>query len=154
MTRGTLRTAVFGLLFATASVGSAEAQALVDTLFTWRGYHHSAHCRVQIYAAPRQDERVYAVILKELADNDGPSTLADVEHLAEMIGRAFSIDPAHAYWILHWGAFSFAGADPGQKKEIFLRATFRWTKSRSLASPTWRVVTREEIEELTGRRFR
>lgn len=154
MTHRALRTAVFGLLFATAGVHSAGAQALVDTLFTWRGYHQPAHCRVQIYAAPRQDERVYAVVLQELAGNTGPSTLADVKHLAEMIGRAFSIDPAHAYWIVHWGAFSYAGADPAQKKEVFLRATFRWTQSHTLASPSWRVITREEIEKLTGRRFR
>ncbi len=74
--------------------------------------------------------------------------------LVELIGRKFEVDPAQAYWVCHWGAFSFEGAQPNKRKELFLRATFRRTKNQSLGTPSWRVVTREEVEEYTDRQFR
>ncbi|QXD13911.1 hypothetical protein GQ464_010595 [Rhodocaloribacter litoris] len=133
----------------------APAQLQTDTLFTWQGYDGAGTCRVRIYRMPPAEaHRTHVVVIQELAGNRGPTTVADARHLAEMIGRSFALDPAAAYWIFHWGAFSFEGARPASRKELFLRATFRRTGSHHLTSPTWRVVSREEVEEYTDRHFR
>ena len=100
------------------------------------------------------NDEIDTVVIGERAENDGPSTTSDARHLAELIGRQLDVDPAQAYWIFHWGAFSYNGAQPNQRKELFLRATFRRTKNQSLGTPSWRVVTREEVEAYTDRQFR
>lgn len=131
------------------------AQPLADTLVTWRGYARTAQARVQVFPAPPdEDDRPRTLVVQELAANRGPSTLADVRYLAEHIGRQFGIDPAEATWIFHWGGFSYAGADPDDDKELFLRATFRRTSTNRLATPYWKVIDRNAVRELTDRRFR
>jgi hypothetical protein len=144
---------VLTLLLASAAAPEVHAQPLADTLFAWRGYARTAKTQVTVYPAPPDDDRrAQTVILRELADNRGPSTIDDVRYLAEQIGRTLGVVPEEAYWVFHWGAFSFDGAEDGAK-EIFLRATFRRTKTGNLASPYWRVVSRDEVRELTDRRF-
>ncbi len=132
----------------------ARAQALVDTVFAWRGYARTATCHLRIYPTPPDEERTHTVVVRELAENEGPSSVADARHLVELVGRRFDIDPAHAYWIFHWGPFSYAGAAPDRRKELFLRATFRRTRSQHLSTPSWRVVSREDVEDATDRLFR
>lgn len=131
-----------------------RAQPLADTLLTWQGYGRTSQCRVRIYPTPPDAERTHTVVLQELAANHGASTLDEATYLAERVGRHFDLDPALVYWIFHWGAFSFEGAAPDRRKELFLRATFRWTKRQTLGTPQWRVVTREEVEDYTDRLFR
>ncbi|WP_456424761.1 hypothetical protein [Rhodocaloribacter sp.] len=132
----------------------ARAQLVADTLFAWKGYDGTGKCRVRIYKTPPSDEtRTHVVVIRELAENKGPSTVNDARHLAEMIGRTYGIDPTMAYWIFHWGAFSYEGARPNKRKELFLRATFRRTKTQRLGAPTWRVITREDVEDYTDRQF-
>jgi hypothetical protein len=137
----------------TAGTSDCRAQPLVDTLFTWKDYGRTALCRVRIYPGPPGDERTQTVVLQEQAENRGASTTADARHLVELVGRQFGLDPAASYWIFHWGTFSFEGAQAEPRKELFLRATFRRTRGESLSTPTWRVITREEVENLTDRRF-
>lgn len=132
----------------------APAQLRTDTLFTWRGYTRTATCRLQIYAVPSDEDRPYTIVLHEIAENGGASTLTDASYLAELVGRQFEIDPAKATWLFFWGAFSYEGAVPNKRKELFLRATFRWNKSGTLSTPSWRVVTREQVEDYTDRQFR
>lgn len=132
----------------------SRAQPLADTLFSWRGYARTARCQVRVYPTPPDEERTRTVMVKELAENRGPSTVDDARYLAELIGRQFGIDPAVAYWIFHWGAFSYAGAEPDPDKELFLRVTFRRTSTGRLSTPYWRVIRRNEVRELTDRRFR
>lgn len=132
----------------------AGAQLLADTVFTWRGYGRAATCQLRLYAAPPGEERTHTFVIREVAENEGPSTVSDVRHLVELIGRAFEIDPAQATWVFYWGAFSYEGAHPDRRKELFLRATFRRNKNRSLSTPLWRIVTREEVEDYTDRHFR
>lgn len=132
----------------------ASAQLLADTVFTWQGYTRTATCHLRIYKTAPGEERTHTVVIGERAENDGPSTTSDARHLVELIGRQLDVDPAQAYWIFHWGAFSYKGAQPNQRKELFLRATFRRTKNQSLGTPSWRVVTRQEVEEYTDRQFR
>ncbi len=137
-----------------AFAAPARAQLVADTLFTWKGYDGTGKCRIRIYKTPPSDEdRSHVVVIRELAENKGPATVNDARHLAEMIGRTYGIDPANAYWVFHWGAFSFEGARPNKRKELFIRATFRHGKSQRLGTPSWRVITREDVEDYTDRQF-
>lgn len=142
------------LLALVLSPTALRAQLLADTLFTWQGYGKASECRVRLYLAHGRDERTHVAVLEEVASNRGASTLDDARHLAELVGRRFGLDPADAHWIFHWGAFSFEGAVGGRRKELFLRATFRRTPGGALAAPSWRLLTRSEVEAFTDRLFR
>ena len=130
----------------------AYGQMVADTTFEWRSYSQTGRCAVQIFQRPDEDDRPYTFVVRELAANGGPSTVADIDYLVREIGRRFSIDPAKAYWLFHWGAFSFEGAEGG--KELFLRATFGRSGALQLSSPRWKVVTREEVDTYTDRMYR
>lgn len=149
-----MRIALLASLLVLLTASPLSAQPLADTLFTWRGYARTAECRVQTYPAPPDEEtRTRTILVRELATNRGPSTLQDTRLLAELIGRQFGINPAEAYWIFHWGAFSYEDAAPNRDKELFLRATFRRTSSGRLGTPYWKVIGRDAVRELTDRRF-
>ena len=132
----------------------AGAQVLADTVFAWRDYGRTARCRVRIYQAPPEADRTRVVVLEELAENGGASTLDDARHLVDLLGRHFDVAPEDALWVFHWGAFSFEGARPDGRKELFLRATFRRGSGGALGTPSWRLVTRAEVEDYTDRLFR
>jgi hypothetical protein len=129
------------------------AQPLADTLFTWQGYGRTGQCRVAVYPAPEREARTRTFVVREVADNAGPSTLEDARFLVEQIGRTLGVEPASATWVFHWGSFSFDGAG-GERKELFLRATFRANDNGRLSPPTWRVVSRADVEEMTDRLLR
>ena len=131
----------------------AAGQMVADTTFSWRGYRNVSTCRVRIYHSAPKAARPMTVILDELAENRGRSTLDDAPHLAEMLSRSFPVRPDSAFWIFRWGSFSFAGAAP-EKKEIYLRATFRRGKSGALGPPSWRVIDRATVIEYTDRAYR
>ena len=133
---------------------SAHAQPRVDTTITWRSYSRTGTAHVQVYPGPPDDEETHTIVVKELAENQGPSTIDDVQYLADLIGRRLGVDPTTAYWVLHWGGFSFEGADPDADKALFLRATFNRTKSGNLSSPYWNVISETDVRELTDRRWR
>ncbi len=141
-------------LLALAIPSTTLAQLRIDTVFTWRGYGRMATTHLQIYDISTEEDRPYTIILRELADNRGASTVHDARHLVELIGRQYDIDPAETTWVFHWGGFSFAGAEGNKRKELFLRATFRRNKSGTLGTASWRVVTREHVEVYTDRQFR
>ncbi len=145
---------LFAAVLASACAPPAFTQALVDTVYTWQGYVRTGTCHLRIYAAPPGEDRTRTVVVRELAENAGPSTVADARHLVELIGRHFEIDPTEATWVFHWGAFSFEGAGLRGRKELFLRATFRRLKSQNLSTPSWKVISREEVEAYTDRQFR
>jgi len=130
-----------------------HAQVQVDTVFTWQAYGRQGRCRVRVYKASPDDDRTHTVVLQELAENRGPTVTTDSRHLVELVGRAFGVDPATAHWVFHWGAFSFEDARPDARKQLFLRATFRRTKGGGLASPSWRVVDRDDLAAYTDRLF-
>lgn len=144
---------LFGLLMVLWHLGGSDAQAqlLTDTSFTWQGYARPGRCHVQIYTSP-DDRRTHTVIIREMAANQGPSTAFDLPYLAEEVSRHFHLDPTAVYWVLHWGAFSYEGARPASK-ELFLRATFRRTKSQRLSSPQWDLISRDEVRAYTDRHF-
>ncbi len=131
----------------------ALAQPQTDTTITWRSYSHTGTAAVEIYPGPPDEEETHTILLRELAKNRGPSTVKDLQYLADLVGRRFGIDPTTAYWVLHWGGFSFKGADPETDKALFLRATFNRTKSGNLSSPYWNVISESDVRKLTDRRW-
>jgi len=147
----------FALLLV-AATPAVRAQAFADTLFAWQGYGRESRCRLAVYpvseeARGRQDRYDRAVVLHERADNAGPSTLADAPYLVEQAARTLGIDPVRIVWVFHWDGASFDDDASGTRKELFLRATFSRASSGQLSNPSWRVVTRADVEELTDRRF-
>ena len=145
-----LALAVFGALVSLP----AGAQSLTDTTITWRSYSRTGTATVQVYPGPPDDEETHTIVVREVAENQGPSTVDDFQYLADRVGRRFGVDPTMAYWVLHWGGFSFEGADPDADKALFLRATFNRTKSGNLSSPYWKVLSETDVRELTDRRWR
>lgn len=148
---------VLTLLFTLAliiPVPISLAQPVVDTTIVWRGYTKKGIAEVQLFSiAGTSSERSKVVIIREIADNQGPSTITDFPYLAEEVGRSFQLDPVQAFWIIHWGSFSFKNAQKADK-EFFLRATFKRRKNQELGSPQWRLVDREYVEDLTDRAFK
>ncbi len=140
-------------LLTLAAATPAAGQMVADTTFSWRGYRNVSTCRVRIYRSAPKAARPMTVILDELAENRGRSTLDDAPHLAEMLSRSFPVRPDSAFWIFRWGSFSFAGAAP-EKKEVYLRATFRRGKTGALGPPSWRVIDRATVSEYTDRAYR
>lgn len=130
------------------------AQLVSDSTYSWRSYASVATCSISIYAthAKREEVRKRLIVIRELADNAGPPATADARYLADRISRDFGFDPVEAIWVFHWGSFSHAGAS-NSRKELFVRATFRRTDAGNLGSALWRVVSREQLEELTDRAF-
>ena len=131
----------------------AAAQPQTDTTLTWRSYSRTGTVQVQVYPGPPDDEEEHTIVLRELAENKGPSTVEDLQYLADLVGRHLGVDPTQAYWVLHWGGFSFQGATPNADKALFLRATFNRTQSGNLSSPYWNVVSETDVRELTDRRW-
>lgn len=132
---------------------SVLAQPQTDTTLTWRSYSRTGTTQVQVYPGPPDDEETHTIVLRELAENRGPSTVEDLQYLADLVGRRLGLDPTQAYWVLHWGGFSFEGADPDADKALFLRATFNRTSSGNLSSPYWNVISETDVRELTDRRW-
>ena len=130
----------------------AAAQLLADTTVTWQSYHRDGTTRARVYATPADEERARLVVLTELAENRGPSTVAELRHLAELIGRERGFDPAKAYFVVHWGAHSYRGAE-ADDRELLLRAGFHRTSTGNLSSPNWYLLSREQLLELTDRHF-
>ena len=148
MLRGLPTLLLLGLL-----VGAACAQPRVDTTVTWRSYSQTGTTEVRVYPGPPDEEETHTIVLREIAENRGPSTVEDLPYLADLVGRQLGIDPTAAYWVLHWGGFSFEGGDPGADKALYLEATFNRTDDGDLGSPRWDVISETELRELTDRRW-
>ncbi len=145
------RALVLAALLSTAI--ATQAQTVADTSFSWQGYGRTSTCRLAIFDNAPDEERPYTIVVREVGTNTGDSTLDDARYLVEQVGRSYGIDPAQATWVFHWGAFSYDGAER-EGKEILLRATFRRGKRGDLTTPSWRLVSRAEVEEITDRQFR
>ena len=147
-----MRILVFCGLLLTLLVGhSAHGQLLADTLFSWRGYTQPGICGVTLYMN-KDAAKKYTVILTELGENTGPATTSEIGYLAEHIGRTYNVDPTEAYWVVHWGHFSYNEARKS-KKELFIRATFSRTSTQRIGAPQWKMINKEEIEKYTDRQF-
>ena len=143
----------FHLLFCFTFLLPARGQLLADTVFTWQGYASKPGiCGLKLYRNPEKSSKQYTVVLTERAENTGASTVHEIGYLSQQIGRTLDVDPAQAYWIIHWGAFSYMGAQKS-RKELFIRATFSRTSTQRLGAPQWRIISKEDIEKYTDRQF-
>ena len=146
-----VRLLVLLLLFlSTAQI--SYSQLLADTLYSWQGYSKPAHCGIQLFKNPSESSKKYTVVLTELAENTGPTATSEIGYLAEAIGRTYHFDPTVAFWVIHWGGFSYSSAGTSSK-ELFIRATFRRTASQRIGAPQWKIISREDVENYTDRQF-
>jgi hypothetical protein len=145
---------LFASLFGVLLSLPAVAQPQTDTTVTWRSYSRTGTAQVAVYPGPPDDEETHTIVIKELARNRGPTVVEDFQYLADLVGRQLGVNPTAAYWVLHWGGFSFEGADPDADKALFLRATFNRTETGNLSSPYWDVISATDVRTLTDRRWR
>lgn len=143
MWHGVLLLVVMGVLGA-----GAQAQA-IDTLFTWKTYDAESMTRVRVFAS-EDEERPITAVVDELAENDGAVVTDDVRYFVDTFGRAFGFDPTEITFVFRFSGASFSpeGTDD---KQILLRATFRRTSTGNLSSPSWRLLSRDELADLTDR---
>ena len=142
-TRGVL------LLTMMCAVGPAASAQLADTLVTWQTYGAEGVARVRTFAANDED-RPITVVVDELAENEAGAVTDDVRYFVDHFGREAGIDPTAATFVFRFTGESFC-EDAGSDKRLLLRATFRHTAAGNLGSPSWRVISRDELAELTDR---
>jgi hypothetical protein len=134
-------------LLCTAPLAAQPAQEVV---FEWQEYGRQAQCTLRLLPDLHAGEdRPHVAVVTERADNAGPTVVDDLRYLAEQIGRTYGLDPAEVTWLVRWGARAHPGAEGD--KEVFLQARFRRTASGALSTPSWRVLSREQAEEVTLR---
>lgn len=127
----------------------SSAAQVSDTLLTWRTYLHNVTAQVRVFRIA-DERRPLTAVVDELANrNAGPAT-DDARFLAETIGRMVGSDPAEMTFVFRFSAASFCEAGAGGK-QLLVRATFTRTRTGALASPSWRIITREELASLTDR---
>lgn len=124
---------------------------------TWRGYDgRTRTATATVYgnrrsapaneAADRAD-RPYTVVLADDATNREPIS-ADARFLADLVGRELSVDPVRLAFL-----FRFALEGEG-RRPLTVRATVRRSSAGRLVSPSWRVLSSEEVEDYTAQRRR
>lgn len=137
-------------LVAGLSVPGPRAQPLTDTLLAWRSYSHDRTARVRLFRCD-DDDRPHTVVVDERADSAGGPVTDEVRYVAETIGRTFGFDPATATFVFRFTAAGFAPGAHDDGKALLIRATFRRGASGDLDAPTWRVLSRDALAELTDR---
>ena len=110
---------------------------VIDGPFAFRGLHGtSSRCHLRVFRHP---DRPVIAIATELANNPGTSITNALPTLAQQICTAFDIDSEVLLWVEHYTADDVA-------EESVEAVEFRpgW-------QPAWVPMTRERIEELTGK---
>jgi hypothetical protein len=117
---------------------------------TWRGYDgrtRTATATVYGNEAADRADRPYTVVLADDATNREPIS-ADARFLADLVGRELSVDPVRLAFL-----FRFALEGEG-RRPLTVRATVRRSSAGRLVSPSWRVLSSEEVEDYTAQRRR
>jgi hypothetical protein len=143
-----MRAQIAAVLFAVCAASAAFAQP-ADTLVTWRTYGQEGVARVQTFPSNDED-RPLTFVVDELAENGAGAVTDDVRYFADHLGRQFGVDPTTATFVFRFTGTSFH-EDADDDKQLLLRATFRRTSAGNLGSPSWRVISRDELAELTDR---
>lgn len=146
-----LRTAVPSLRTAALLVllPAATAAQPADTLVTWQTYGQEGVARVQAFES-NDDDRPWTAVVDELAENGAGLVTDDVRFFVETYGRGVGLDPAGVAFVFRFNGASFCEGGP-EGKTLLLRATFTRTKTGRLSAPNWRVLSRDELAELTDR---
>lgn len=133
-------------------VGATElrAQPLADTLLTWQSYSSERQARIRLFHCD-DEERPRTVVIDEQADGASAPVTEEVRYVAETVGRTFGFDPATATFVFRFTAAGFAPGARDDGKALLVRATFRRGASGDLNAPSWRVVGRDALAELTDR---
>ncbi|NNF57197.1 MAG: hypothetical protein HKN04_03060 [Rhodothermaceae bacterium] len=139
---------LIGLL--AVGVDAVAAQALADTVLTWQSYTHERSARVRLFACD-DEARPHTVVVDERAESAGGPVTDEVRYVAETIGRTLGFDPATATFVFRFTAGGFTLGGGGEGKTLLLRATFRRVASGDLGSPSWRVLSRDALSDLTDR---
>lgn len=145
MTRSAL---TLGLLL---FVADASAQD-VDQTLSWRTYASERSARVRVFPCP-DERRPVTVVIDDTAANAGAVT-EEAAYVADLVGREFGFDPVEATYVFRFTPASFTEGAPDQGKTLLLRATFRRTSAGGLGAPTWRLISADDLDELTDRAFR
>lgn len=139
------------------SIPSAKVHEWQDYALTWRSYTGGTrHATATLYGTRRSApanasrfdaaERPYTVVIVQGDGNRAPIT-DDAKYLAEIIGRDLGVSPVRL-------AFVYRFATEGADRPLSVRATFRLSSSGGLVSPSWRVLSPEEVEDYTDRQLR
>ena len=117
---------------------------------TWRSYDGGTRrATATLYGNTSRhdaDERPYTVVLVQGDGNPAPIT-GDAVYLAEIVGRDLGVDPTRL-------AFLFRFQTEGAERPLTVRATVRRSSSGGLTSPSWRVLSADEVEAYTDRQLR
>lgn len=143
-----------GLVLAAGAAGPAAAQTnpTHDQTMTWRTYAATRQARVRVFLTD-DERRPRTVVLDDQASNAG--TLTDeAPFLADLVGREIGFDPVQATFVFRFTPASFVADAPERGKTLLLRATFQRTTSGALGAPTWRVLSSDELAEMTDRALR
>ena len=132
------------------TIPSATVQEWQGYALTWRSYDGGTRsATATLYdnmSRHDSDERPYTVVLVQGEGNRAPIT-EDAKYLAEIIGRDLGVSPVRLAFVYR---FTTEGAD----RPLSVRATFRLSSSGNLVSPSWRVLSAEEVEDYTDRQLR
>lgn len=145
-------TLVLTCLFSAFAVCTPASSQKVDTLISWNDYSKVSTTHLTVFDNPSDEKRPSVVVLSELAENEGTPPIRDARFAAQRVGRQYNIDPAKAYWIFRWTASSFT-SNSESDKEVLFQATFRWSKQKTLTGPSWRIIDRNRLLELTDRQW-
>ena len=138
-------------LAALAAAPAALAQTH-DQDLTWRTYSSERSARVRVF--PCDDERRPQTVVVDDRASNGDAVTSEAAFVADLIGRELGFDPVGATFVFRFTPASFAADAPASGKTLLLRATFGRTASGALASPSWRVISPEALEDLTDRAMR
>lgn len=126
------------------------AQPLVDTLIVLQSYGYERTARVRLFRCD-DEARPHTVVIDERADGAASPATDEVRYVAEVIGRTFGFDPVAASFVFRFTARSFVADAREDGKALLLRATFRRGSSGDLNAPSWRVLSRDALADLTDR---
>ncbi|OZC01439.1 hypothetical protein [Rubricoccus marinus] len=141
---------------------SATVQEWQDKPLTWRSYGRgdlapggTLSATATLYGNTSRhdsDERSYSVVLVQGEGNRAPIT-EDAKYLAEIIGRDLGVSPTRLAFLFRFAVAPTCGAEDTDRP-LTIRATFRLSSSGNLVSPSWRVLSTEEVEDYTDRQLR
>ena len=131
---------------------SAQAGLLHDAEMSWRTYASTRTARVRVFDCP-DERRPRTVVVDDVAANSGAIT-DEAAFVADLVGRDLGFDPTEATFVFRYTPASFTEGAGDDGKTLLLRATFRRSSSGTLGAPTWRVISRDALDELTDRAFR
>ena len=147
-----LLAALVAATVAASIVPTPAAAQTHDQELVWRTYSEDRSARVRVF--PCDDERrPRTVVVDDRASNSEVIT-AEASYVADLVGRTLGFDPVGATFVFRFTPASFAEEASESGKTLLLRATFGRTSGGSLSAPQWRVITPDEMEDLTDRAMR